>query len=193
MKKIILLITATLLVLPLSAQFKAKMFFTGMGKEHVFTIYSSDANYRYEFNEDGQAGVIIAKTGSSEIVILMPSQKMAMKASAENPMSMGSDPVKAYEYYLESGLLKEEGKEMLNGVQCTKSTLWNKENSSQKMYTVWLSEQYKFPVKLINHMDGSGEGSIMELKDIEAWTPDAQSFEIPSGYQVMDMPQMNAY
>ena len=193
MKKIILLITATLVVLPLSAQFKAKMFFTGMGKEHVFTIYSSDANYRYEFNEDGQAGVIIAKTGSSEIVILMPSQKMAMKASAENPMSMGSDPVKAYEYYLDSGIMKEEGKEIVNGVQCTKSTLWNKENSTQKMFTVWLSDQYKFPVKLINHMDGSGEGSIMELKDIEAWTPDAQSFEIPSGYQVMDMPQMNTY
>ena len=193
MKKIFLLITATLVVLPLSAQFKAKMFFTGMGKEHVFTIYSSDANYRYEFNEDGQAGVIIAKTGSSEIVILMPSQKMAMKASAENPMSMGSDPVKAYEYYLDSGIMKEEGKEMVNGVQCTKSTLWNKENSTQKMYTVWLSDQFKFPVKLINHMDGSGEGSIMELKDIEAWTPDAQSIEIPSGYQVMDMPQMNTY
>ncbi|MEA3461473.1 MAG: hypothetical protein U9R49_06305, partial [Bacteroidota bacterium] len=86
MKKIFFLITATLVVLPLSAQFKAKMFFTGMGKEHVFTIYSSDASYRYEFNEDGQAGVIIAKTGSSEIVILMPAQKMAMKASAENPM-----------------------------------------------------------------------------------------------------------
>jgi len=193
MKKIILLITATLVVLPLSAQFKAKMFFTGMGKEHVFTIYSSDANYRYEFNEDGQAGVIIAKTGSSEIVILMPSQKMAMKASAENPMSMGSDPVKAYEYYLDSGIMKEEGKEMINGVQCTKSTLWNKENQTQKMFTVWISEQYKFPLKLINHMDGSGEGSIMELQDIEAWTPDAQSFEIPSGYQVMDMPQMNTY
>ena len=193
MKKIILLITASLFVLPLAAQFKAKMFFAGMGKEHVFTIYSSDANYRYEFNEDGQAGVIIAKTGSSEIVILMPAQKMAMKASADNPMSMGTDPVKAYEYYLESGLMKEEGKEMVNGVQCTRSTLWNKENQTQKMYTVWISEQYKFPVKLINHMDGSAEGSVMELKDIEAWTPDAQSFEIPSGYQVMDMPQMNAY
>jgi len=193
MKKLILLITATLFVLPLAAQFKAKMFFTGMGKEHVFTVYASDANYRYEFNEDGQAGVIIAKTGSSEIVILMPAQKMAMKATAENPMSMGSDPVKVYEHYLDSGIMKEEGKEMVNGVQCTKSTLWNKENSTQKMYTAWLSDQFKFPVKLINHMDGSGEGAIMELKDIEAWTPDTQSFEIPPGYQVMDMPQMNTY
>lgn len=192
MKKLILLSTAMFFVLPLSAQFQAKMFFTGMGKEHVFTVYSSDASYRYEFNEDGQAGVIIAKSGSPDIVILMPQQKIAMTASAEGPMSMANDPVKAYEYYLKSGLVKEEGKEMVNGVQCTKSSLWNKENSTQKMYTVWLSDQYKFPIKLINHIDGSTGDSLMELKDIEAWTPEAQSFEIPSGYQVMEMPGMQS-
>jgi len=190
MKKLLLFIPAIFFLLPLSGQFTAKMFFTGMGKEHVFTIYSSDANYRYEFNEDGQAGVIIAKSDSPEVVILMPQQKIAMKASAEDPMTMGNDPVKAYEYYLKNGLMKEEGKEMVNGVQCTRSTLWNKENSAQKMYTVWLSDQYKFPIKLINHIDGSNGDSLMELKDIKAWTPDAQSFEIPTGYQVMEMPGM---
>lgn len=190
MKKLILFIAAILFVLPLSAQFSAKMFFSAMGQEHVFTVYSSDANYRYEFNENGQAGIIISKADSPEIIILMPQQKMAMKGSAEDPMSLGNDPVKAYEYYLKSGLMKEEGEEMVNGVKCTRSTLWNKENPTQKMYTVWLSDQYKFPVKLINHIDGSNGGSVMELKDIKPWTPDAQSFEIPSGYQVMDMPGM---
>ncbi len=189
MKKIILLIIALLFVLPLSAQFTAKMFFSSLGKEHVFTVYSSDSNYRYEFNEDGQAGVIIAKSGSPGIVILMPQQKLAMKGSGEDPMSMGNDPVKAFEYYLKSGLMKDEGEEMVNGVKCTRSTLWNKENPTQKMYTVWLSDKYKFPVKLINHIDGSSGDSLMELKDIEAWIPEVQSFEIPSGYQVMDMPK----
>lgn len=148
MKRIMLLITAIIFVLPVSAQFTAKMFFTSMGKDHAFTVFTSDDNYRYEFNEDGQAGVIIAKSGSPEIVILMPQQKIAMKASAEDPMSLGNDPVKAYEYYLKSALMKEEGKEMVNGVPCTKSTLWNKENTKQKMYTVWLSDQYKFPCKI---------------------------------------------
>ncbi len=189
MKRIILLITAILIVLPLSAQFTAKMFFTVMGKDRVFTVYASEANYRYEFDEDGQAGVIIAKSGSPELVILMPQQKLAMKSSGEDPMSMGNDPVKAFEYYQKSGLMKNEGEEMVNGLKCTRSTLWNKENPTQKMYTVWRSDEYKFPVKLINHMDGSTEGSLMELKDVESWTPDAQSFEIPAGYQVMDMPR----
>jgi len=194
MKKIIYMLMLSILVLPLSAQFSAKMFFTSMGKEHVFTVYSSDAGYRYEFNEEGQEGVIIVKLGSSEVIMLMPQQKMAMKGSSENPMSMGNDPVGSYEYFKKNGTLKEVGTETINGIDCIKSELWN-ENSNeygqanQKMFTIWTSDKYNFPIKMINHIDGSG-GLVMELKEIQPWTPNAQSFEIPEGYQVMDMPKM---
>jgi hypothetical protein len=44
---------------------------------------------------------------------------------------------------------------------------------------------------MINHIDGSAN-SVMLLKDIEPWTPDATSFEIPSGYQVMGIPGTGA-
>ena len=189
MKKLLFLATACLLVIPLSAQFKAKMYFTSMGKDHVFTVYSADAGYRYEFNENGQEGVIIAKQGSSDIIILMPQQKMAMKSSATDKMSMGNDPIAAFRYYQEEGLMKVEGQETVNGIPCTRSGLWNKDNPNQKMFTIWTSEEYNFPVKLTNHISGSDD-TTMELKEIEPWTPDLKSFEIPAGYQVMDMPAM---
>ncbi len=194
MKKLTFLFAVSLLVLPLSAQFKAKMVFNSMGKDHVFTVYSSDDGYRYEFNENGQEGVIIVKNGSPDIVILIPQQKMAMKGSADNPASMGNDPVNAYKHYEKNGTVKEIGPETINGVKCTKSELWNITGDeygqvTQLMIIVWTSDKYKFPVKIINHIDGSS-GSGMELKDIEPWTPNAQSFEIPSGYQVIDMPKM---
>jgi len=194
MKKIILLITISLMVSSLSAQFTARMHFTSMGQERVFTVYSADVGYRYEFNENGQEGVIIVKTGSPEIVILMPQQKMAMKGSADNPMSMANDPVGSYEYFKKNGALKEIGTETVNGVACIKMELWN-ENSSefgqaeQKLFTVWTSEKYNFPIKMINHIDGSNDMT-MELKEIKSWTPDAKSFEIPAGYQVMEIPKM---
>ena len=190
MKKIVLLSLSILLSLPLFAQFKAKMYFTSMGTNHVFTIYSSDAGYRYEFNEHGQEGVMIAKSGSSDIYILMPQQKMAMKSSATSPMNMGNDPVASYQHYQDQGTSKVEGEETINGIKCTRTGLWNKENPNQKMYTVWTSEKYDFPIKMINHIDGSADGSVMELKDIESWTPTADSYEIPDGYQLMDMPGM---
>jgi len=161
----------------LFGQFKAKMVFNSMGKERAFTVYSADAGYRYEFNEDGQEGIVIVKNGSPDVIILMPQQKMAMKSPAESPMSMGSDPLQSYEYHKAMGVLKEVGKETVNGIECTKFELWNKENSSQKMYTVWLSDKYEFPIKMVNHIDGV-EGTGMELKDVQPWTPNADSFSI---------------
>ena len=189
MKKLTFLFAVSLLVLPLSGQFKAKMYFTSMGQDRVFTVYSADAGYRYEFNEQGQSGVIIVKKGSSDIIILMPQQKMAMKSSSTDKMSMGNDPVAAYRYYQDEGLMKVEGQETVNGIPCTRSGLWNKDNPNQKMFTIWTSEEYSFPVKMINHISGSDDAT-MELKDIEPWTPDAKSFTIPEGYQIMDMPGM---
>ena len=85
--------------------------------------------------------------------------------------------------------MKESGKETINGVSCTKSELYNKDNPAQKMFTIWFSDLYKFPMKITNHLDGS-ENSGMEMSDVEPWTPDEQSFEIPPGYQVMDIPGM---
>lgn len=192
MKKVIFLLFVNLLVLPLSAQFKANMTFNSMGQDRTFKVFSSELGYRYEFTENGQAGVIIVKKGSSEIIILMPQQKMAMKGSADSPMSMGNDPLVAFDYYRKEGnLIKDEGEEMVNGLKCRKSSLWNKDNPDQKMFTLWLSDKYNFPLKMINHIDGSGD-SIMELKDIEPWSPDTKSFEIPEGYQVMEMPKVVA-
>ncbi len=167
-------------------QFKAKMVFNSMGKERAFTVYSSEDGYRYEFNEDGQEGVVIVENDSPDVIILMPQQKMAMKSPAESSMSMGNDPIKSYEYHKANGLLKELGKEKVNGIECTKSILYNKENPTQKMFTMWYSEKYKFPIKMINHIDGEEESG-MELKDIEPWTPDANSYSIPEEYQIMEM------
>lgn len=189
MKKIIALLSTGLLLLPVSAQFTAKMYFTSMGQERVFTVSSSDAAYRYEFNENGMEGVIIAKKGSPQVIILMPQQKMAMKGSANDPMNMGNDPVASYIYYQNRGMMKVEGKETVNGISCVRSGLYNKDNPEQKMYTVWTSDEYQFPIKLTNHISGSDDTS-MELKDIGPWTPGAKSFEIPTGYQVMGMPKM---
>jgi len=194
MKNLLFLFFVNLLILPVSGQFKANMTFNGMGQERTFKIYSSQAGYRYEFNEQGQEGVIIVRKGSPEVVTLMPQQKLAMKGSADSPMSMANDPVGSYDHFKKTGTVKKIGNETLNGIKCTKSELWDLTGDeygqvNKKMYTVWTSEKYEFPIKLISHLDGT-EDSVMELKDIEPWTPDASSFSIPEGYRVMEMPKM---
>ena len=170
-------------------QFTGTMVFNNMGKERHFKVYSAEQGYRYNFDEDGHQGAVIVKNGSAEVIMLMPSQKMAMKSPASSPMSMSSDPLKSFEHYKEGGIMKEEGKESINGIECTKSTLWNAENPDQKMFTMWFSDKFKFPMKMINHIDGQ-EDSGMEMRDVQAWSPDPGMFEIPEGYQVMEMPGM---
>jgi hypothetical protein len=196
-KNFIQLISVIVLLLFTSSafgQFKAKMFFTSMGEERVYSVYSADDAYRYEFNEDGQEGVVIVKKESPEVIILMPEQKMAMKSSKENPMTMGNDPIGSYEYFSEKGSVKEVGTETINGLECIKSELWNESSNEygeadQKMYTIWTSVKYNFPIKMINHIEGS-EDAVMEMKDVESWKPEPGKFEIPSDYHVMDMPGM---
>ena len=187
MKKIVLLQFLIVLTLPLFSQFKGTMVFKTMDKERHFDVYFCDAGYRYDFDEDGQKGSFIAKNGSAEVIMLMPQQKMAMKSPAGSAMSMSSDPLKLMENYQGNATIKEEGTETINGIKCTKSVLMNKENPTQKMFTIWFSDKYKFPIKMVNHIDGS-EGSGMEMQDVEPWTPDEKFFEIPDGYQVMGMP-----
>ena len=171
------------------AQFKGKMVFDSIDKAHSYYVFYSDLGYRYEFVEDGQEGVVLVKNGSENVIILMPQQKMAMKSPVGNPMAMANDPLQAYKYYKDSGIFKDDGEESINGILCEKSILYNKDNPSQKMFTVWYSEEYKFPMKMINHISGS-EDFVMEMKDVEAWTSDPSKFEIPSDYQVMDMQSM---
>jgi len=171
------------------AQFTGDMVLSADGQERQFKVYSAEAGYRYEFEERGSKSAIIVKNEAKDVIILMPDQKMAMKSPAGSAMSMNSDPLKAFEEYEEQGTLKEEGEETINGIVCTKSTLWSKKDPGQKMYTLWYSEKYKFPMKMIDHMEGS-KGSGMEMKNVEDWNPDNSMFEIPQNFQMMDMPGM---
>ena len=167
------------------SQFEATMQFTLSGVEKDFKVFSDNNRYRYEFNEDGQEGIIIVLNESKEVFILMPQQKMAMKTNTTSQMSMGNDPVKLYEYQLgQGGTEKEIGHETINGYDCIKKELYGESN--QLLYTMWYSDKYAFPIKIVSHIDVAGSTN-MELKDITSWTPDEASFEIPEGYTIMEM------
>ena len=173
-------------------QFSAKMYYTTAEKSGEFQIYSDGSNYKYEFNEDGQEGIVIVPKDAKQIFILMPQQKMAIKTNSSSQMSMGTDPLKQYEYWLNEGATEEVvGNEKINGIDCIKKELRNIKKDdygevNQHLCTLWYSEDYKFPIKMENYIDGSGSSG-MEVKDIEPWTPNADSFTVPSGYTTMEM------
>jgi len=169
-------------------QFQATMKYTLSNEEKEFKVFSDENRYRYEFNEDGQEGVVIVLSETGEVFILMPQQKMAMKTISTSIMSMANDPLLAYEYQVEQGgTEKVIGNEEVNGINCIKKELYN--NSNQLLYTIWYSEKYDFPIKMVSHIDVAGN-THMELRDIQDWTPDDANFVIPDGYMIMDQKTM---
>jgi outer membrane lipoprotein-sorting protein len=165
-------------------QFRANMLFTLSGKEKEFIVFSDENRYRYEFVEDGQKGAVIVLQETNEVFVLMLQQNIAFRTAPTSYMSMGTDPLKLYEYQVNQGASEKViSKEKINGYDCIKKELYGE--NDQLLYTMWYSEEYKFPVKIVSHIDVAGTTS-MELKDIEPWTPDDASFVIPDGYTVMD-------
>ena len=170
------------------SQFQATMNYTASGEQREYQVFSDENRYRYEFVEDGQKGAVIVLNETGDVFILLPQQKMAMKTGSADMMNRTNDPLLAYKYQEEAGgTEKTVGKEEVNGIECVKKELYNKNN--QLLYTVWYSEKYKFPMKMISHTD-DGRESKMELKDVREWTPDDASFSVPEGYTVMDRKSM---
>ncbi len=169
-------------------QFQANMLFTLSNTQKEFTVFSDENRYRYEFNEDGQEGVIIVLNETGEVFILMPQQKLAIKTISTSKMAMGNDPVKLYEYQIgQGGTEKVIGQEKVNGYDCIKKELYGENN--QLLYTMWYSEEYGFPIKIVSHIDVAGTTE-MVLKDIKSWTLDEANFKIPDGYTIMDQQTM---
>lgn len=169
-------------------QFQANMLFTLSNIQKEFKVFSDENRYRYDFNEDGQEGVVIVLNETEEVFILMPQQKLAIKTVSTSKMAMGNDPVKLYEYQVgQGGTEKVIGHVEVNGYDCIKKELYGENN--QLLYTMWHSEEYGFPIKIVSHIDVAGTTE-MELKDIKSWTPDEASFKIPDGYTIMDQKTM---
>jgi len=179
-----LIVILSILSIQAFSQFEANMHFTLSGNERDFKVFSDVNHYRYEFNADGQEGVVIALKETNQVFVLMPQQKIAINTSPTSLMSMGNDPVKLYEYQLGEGATeKVTGNEAINGYDCIKKELYS--DSNQLLYTMWYSDEYTFPIKIVSHMDVAGTTS-MELKDIKPWTPDEASFIIPEGYTIVE-------
>lgn len=180
-----------LFALSLHAQFTANMLFTFSGKQMNFKVFSDINRYRYEFNENGQEGVVIVLNETGEFFLLMPQQKIAIKSISSSQMSMSTDPLKQYEHFANEGATEKViGHETINGYDCIKKELRNIQKdeygeSNQLLFTVWYSEEFQFPVKMANYIDGTGSSG-MEIKNIQKWTANEASFRVPSGYTIMD-------
>jgi hypothetical protein len=174
-------------------EFSADMYNTENGKDLVpqGKIYMAKDKLRMETHRGGPGGVLIVNLATQTSAVLMPQQKMYME------MPYGQGPQRQAFPFFRTGdvsnacgdwqklatnrgtTCRKVGSETVNGRSTVKYEGMQADGSTTY---VWLDPNLRFPVKWQNKNDAG------ELRNINVGSQPASLFEIPAGYQKMQMP-----
>jgi hypothetical protein len=166
-------------------QFSADMTTKHGGESTQGKIYFGSNKIRMDMNAGGRDMQMITDILKKTSYMIMPQQRMYMEMSATGPMAgaRGRTPdVKPVDpnnpCANQPGVTcKKVGTETVNGRACDK---W--EFTGDGKHTAWIDQKLHIPVKTV-----SSDGATMELTNIKEGAQPASLFEIPAGYQKMDM------
>jgi hypothetical protein len=174
---VILLLAHQLLL----AQFTATMKNVVSGNERIYQVYNDGENYRYEFTEDGQLGVVIVKPWKNQTIIMIPEKKYWFETTCDDIKSRMNDPVQAAYWFKQAGKEEIEGEEKIGNYMCERKALYQGDN---KVFLVWHSPDLNFPVRIENLYD---KNTHMDLVDINAdWLSHKSYFYVPPDYTKVD-------
>jgi hypothetical protein len=177
--------------------FSADMEFTsarGGAAAHDMTgkIYVNPDHMRMDMNTGPRGGaIVITNLATQTTDTLMPDQHMYMEFTAEQAMmarrGMGpgikpfTDPNNPCANQ-DGWTCKNLGVEQVNG---RAADHWQITDKNGKVTNAWVDQKVHFPIKSVTQ-----DGSIWQLTNIKEGEQQASLFEIPEGYQKMDMGQM---
>ena len=180
MKKIILLFTVSMLILPLYAQFTAELTDVQRGNKKTYIVKSDGTKYRYDFEEDGIKGVVIVNSTAERTALLFPEKKQVLYGDLTSSMSLMGDPFQAFRFMQTMYDTKQAGMEKIMGFDTEKLELYMDEKI---ILTAWYSDELGFLLKMINHI---AENTYMELSNIQQRDIDAGLFIVPDDYIEVD-------
>ncbi len=176
---------------PQPQPFSADMTISGMknGENVTGKIYYSLPKMRWDMNAHGQNMSMITNGSTQTTYMVMHQQHMYMEMHANqanaNPMARNMPKIDpSFDPQNPCGkqadiTCKKAGTETVNGRVCDK---WVTTDKNGRNSTVWVDQKLYFPVKSV-----SSEGTTMELTNIKEGAAPASTFEVPAGYQKMDL------
>jgi hypothetical protein len=172
-------------------QFSADMKVSGRGGENMNgKIYFGGQKTRFDMS--GQRGEMIMITDATKKVayMVMPNEKMYMEMSTAMQGMRGRGPSLPDAKPLDPTnpcsadadmTCQKAGSETVNGRSCDKWEFKSKSDPS-KNHTVWIDQKLHFPIKNVG-----AAGEIWELQNLKEGSQSASLFEVPAGYNKMDM------
>jgi len=161
-----------------------------MNRDMSGKLYVSQQAMRMDMQGEGPHQAIIITTFATKTVdILMPQQHMYMEHRAsDNPMHRGPNTADVHPYDPKNPCAsdpgttcKNLGTETVNGRSCDH---WQITHKDGNISDVWIDNKLHFPIKTVS------QGSTWQLTNIKEGPQDPSLFQIPAGYQKMEMPNM---
>lgn len=186
MKKILTVLSTVLFLIILSAGFAFAAEFSAdtvmTHKKGVTTakIYSKTEKFRTEMKSPEEV-IVITRIDKKVIWNIMPKQKMYMEMPLK--MNMRNKPRVEEKFEGETDR-KHVGNETVDGHPAKKYLITYKLNNKQEQVYQWWATDINFPVKNAA-VDGSW---VQEFKNIKMGSQPDSLFEVPSGYQKMQIP-----
>jgi hypothetical protein len=194
-RNISLLAVAVLLLLswasaqtPQPTPFTADMQFTSKsGQDMSGKIYVSHEHMRMDMSSGPHGGaIIITNFAARTSDTLLPQQHMYMEFKADDAMNKrpGMAPsIKALDpsnpcANEQGATCKNLGVEQVDGRSCNH---WQITDKNGRVSNVWIDQKLHFPIKT------ASEDTTWQLTNIKETTPSADLFQIPPGYQKMDL------
>jgi hypothetical protein len=169
--------------LVVAAEFSADMVQSVQGMTFNGKIHVKGKKMRMEMDVQGMKSIVIIDMDTGTMTTVMPAQKMYMQISATKELAQWSGKEEDYEKI--GAVRKKMGEEKVNGQDCEKYLITYKDAVMGKMYQ-WFSAKLEWPVKIAAE---TPQGKMTyELKNIKEGEVDDSVFEIPAGYQKMEIP-----
>ncbi len=176
-----LAIFVVLLVIPwgmVSAiQFKAEMVEIDKTDTTKSDFYLKDSLYRMEQVERGQQVIILVDQQTNLTRVVAPELKTWIQISSDHRTSLMNDPFQSVKRAAGDGENKPLGTETMNGYLCD---IYLVSKNERDLMTQWVSQELKFPLKIINHVV---EGRSVKLRNIEVIPVPDSLFQIPDEYE----------
>lgn len=165
----------------LATEFSADTLMTYEGSQKITgKIYFKPDMFRMDM-KDMEDMTVITRIDRKVMWNIMRREKMYM----EMPLDLSNRP-KVEEKFEGEIERKEVGKETVNGHPATKYLITYKVDNKKEQVYQWVATDIKFPVKTAA-VDGSWT---QEFKNIQIGPQQQSLFEVPAGYQKMQMPKM---
>lgn len=145
-------------------------------------VYLETDKLRADLTTNGMQVTTIIRKDQQKIYELLAGQKMAME------MPYDANKFKNYSAvdsaFASGGNFTLIGPDTIDGIACLKYKVTS--DKTKQVFYFWMDAAKKVPVEL-----DSDSGSLkVKWRNYQAGPQDASLFEVPAGYQMMEMPEM---